>query len=238
MKVLSIILGILLTICGVVCLFNPGATFLATGYVFAIMLFVYGIGGIIAVIAKQIRPAFLWAAIPALIIGIVSLFLPSDASTIHVIMLYLLAFWFIIQGIISIYTSVRSRFFNHTWVLGLILGIIAIFLGIYTAVHPMVGVFALGILVGIFLIEAGINMIVMGSALGRFEDAVDNAKEFAAGAREAYNEYEAERNAAEAAVNSQPAEEAPSSEPAPAPAGAPDATVTADNSDAADNNVQ
>ncbi len=211
MKVLTIIFGVLMTIAGVICLFRPDVTFLQTGYIIAIMLLVYGIIGIIAVIARRVRPAFLWAAIPATIIGVVSLFFPSDEMNIHAVLVYLLAAWFILQGIISIYMSIRTRRINRAWVLGLIVGIISIFLGIYTAVHPIVGALTIGILVGIYMIEAGIDLILVGSLIGRLEAAAESAEEFVAGAREKVNEVRNEihnemHQAADASANEAPTE--------------------------------
>ena len=193
MKVVTFIFGILLTIAGIIFLFHPGEAFLSTGYVIAIMLFVYGVIGTINVITKRSRPAFLWASIPALIIGVVSMFLPGDAGTIHIILLFLVAFWFVMQGISSIYLAVRSRESNPVWVLTLIVGIISIFLGAYAAVHPLVGVFAIGILVGIFLIEAGIDLMVIGTTIGRVEAFVRGAEAFAE-----FNEAQADADASEA----------------------------------------
>ena len=45
MGILSIILGIILIIGGVCCMFTPFANFLASGYIIAMMAFVYGIFG-------------------------------------------------------------------------------------------------------------------------------------------------------------------------------------------------
>lgn len=214
MKALTIILGILLTICGVICLTSPGATFIETGYVVAIMLLVYGVVGIIAVIAKRAWPSFLWACIPAVIIGVFALFFPSDKVNIHIILVYLLAVWFVLQGISSIYMSVRYRFFNRGWFLGLIMGILSILVGVYTALHPTLGALTIGILVGIYMIEAGIDLIIVGATIGRVESAAQGAQEFVSQARdavnEAYNEAvsEAERQAQEAA-NASGASEAP-----------------------------
>ena len=119
---------------------------------------------------------------------------------IHVLMIYLLAVWFVLQGISSIYMSVRSRFFNSGWVLGLIVGIISIFLGIYTALHPTVGVLTIGILVGIYLIEAGIDLIIVGAMIGRIEAVAKGARAFVDEAKSAINEaYQAESNPAESA---------------------------------------
>lgn len=210
MKVLTIILGILLTICGVICLTSPGATFIETGYVVAIMLLVYGVVGIIAVIAKRAWPSFLWACIPAVIIGVFALFFPSDKVNIHIILVYLLAVWFVLQGISSIYMSVRYRFFNRGWFLGLIMGILSILVGVYTALHPTLGALTIGILVGIYMIEAGIDLIIVGATIGRVESAAQGAQEIVSQARDAVNEAyaEAERQAQEAA-NAPGASEAP-----------------------------
>jgi len=38
-------------------------------------------------------------------------------------MAYLFAAWFVVQGVVSIYVSIKSRHENKGWVLGLILGI-------------------------------------------------------------------------------------------------------------------
>lgn len=215
MKVLTFILGILLAILGVICLLNPGTAFLETGYLIAIMLFVYGVFGVISVIARRARPAFLWASIPALIIGIFSLFVPGDRMTIHVILIYLLAFWFIVQGISSMYLSVRSRAFNNMWVLGLIVGIISVFLGTYTALHPLLGVFTIGLLIGIFLIEAGIDLMVIGTTIGRVESFAKGAAAFVNEARNvAYEEAakEASEQAQEGAAQTAETETAESAE--------------------------
>lgn len=187
MKVLTIILGILLTICGVLCLFSPGETFLETGYIVAIMLLVYGIVGIIAVAARKLLPSFLWACIPAVILGVVALFLPGDKLFMHIILIYLLAAWFIVQGISSIYMSIRRRYFNRSWPLGLLIGILSVALGIYTALHPTVGGLAIGILVGIYLIEAGIDLIVVGATVGRVEDIAAGANAFVNEVRDEVN---------------------------------------------------
>lgn len=207
MKVLTIILGVLLTICGVICLTSPEATFIETGYVVAIMLLVYGIIGIIAVIARRIRPSFLWACIPAVIIGVLALFFPSDRMNIHIVLVYLLAVWFVFQGVSSIYMAVRYRFFNSGWVFGLIMGILSIIVGIYTALHPTLGALTIGILVGIYLIEAGIDLIVVGSWMGRVESVAKGAQAFVNEARDVINEAynEAYTNAANPA-DQQPAQ--------------------------------
>lgn len=192
MKVLTIIFGILLVIGGVICLFSPEATFIEAGYVVAIMLLIYGVIGIIGVIAKSVRPSFLWASIPAVIIGVISLFFPSDTMNIHIVLIYLLAVWFILQGASSLYLSIRYRFFNSGWVLGVIMGILSIIVGVYTALHPTLGALTIGILVGIYMIEAGIDLLVVGTWIGRVETVAKGAQAFVDEARAVLNEVYSE----------------------------------------------
>ena len=173
MKVLTIILGALLIIAGVICMFSPGETFLATGIIIGIMLFVYGIIGTIGVIAKRISTLMLFATIPALIIGIIALVRPGSTFVIDAFMIYLFAAWFVVQGIMNIVVSVRSRYFTRGWGWGLALGIISTILGIYCFIHPELSALAIGILVGLFLIEAGIDLIVLAATAGRIEGTIN-----------------------------------------------------------------
>ena len=173
MKVITIILGVILAIFGVACIFSPGQTFLATGYCLAILLLVYGIIGIINVIRKFSSPITLFASIPAVIIGGIALFRPGSAGAFDTLILYLFAAWFVVEGIVSIVVSIRSRIVNRGWVWGLIFGIIAVLVGCYSFAHPAVSAIAIGILVGIYLIEAGISMIVLAFTARNVEDAID-----------------------------------------------------------------
>jgi len=79
----------------------------------------------------------------------------------------LFAAWFIVQGIISIYVSVKVRQVSSGWVFGLILGIIATLMGIISLIHPLISVVAIGIMIGIYLLEAGLSMIVLATAVNQ-----------------------------------------------------------------------
>ena len=173
MKVLTTIFGILLAIFGVVCIFSPAETFIATGYVLAILLLVYGIIGIINVIRKLSSPLMLFASIPAVIIGAIALFRPGSNAAFDGLLLYLFSAWFVLHGIIDIIVAIKSHFFRRGWFWGLILGIIEIIVGGYSFAHPQVSAIAIGTLVGIYLIEAGISMIVLAFTARNIEDAID-----------------------------------------------------------------
>ena len=167
MLVLTVICGVILMMGGVVCLFNPGETFLAAGYVMTILLLIYGIIGIVRVIQKKSQPLELIPSILAVIIGIIAIFRPGTTLVIDGLMAILFAAWFIVQGIISIYVSIASRKIQKGWICGLIIGIISLLLGILSFVQPLVSAVAIGILIGIYLIEAGLNMIVLATAVSQ-----------------------------------------------------------------------
>ena len=165
MVVLSVIVGIILIMGGIACLFSPAATFLQTGYFIAILMLIYGIVGIVNVIKKREHPLTLIMHILAIIIGIFAIFRPMSTLVLDTILAYTVAAWFVIQGVVTIYLSITVRKAAKGWVWGLIMGIIGMLLGIYSFVHPTLSALMIGILIGIYLIEAGLNMIVLAVAV-------------------------------------------------------------------------
>ena len=173
MKILTVIFGAILVICGVVCMFSPAETFMATGYWLAILLLVYGIIGIINVIRKFSSPITLFASIPAVIIGAIALFRPGSAQQFDALILYLVAAWFVVRGIVDFVVAIRTRFFTGGWVWRLIFGILEVIVGAYSFAHPQVAAIAIGVLVGIYMIEVGISMIVIAATARNIENVAD-----------------------------------------------------------------
>ena len=165
MNILMIILGILMILCGGSCIFTPVLTFLQMGYFLAILLLVYGIAGIIRAIAsKEYGTGFAFSII-SVIAGIVIVCVPGLALMTDGLLLYMMAGWFILQGIVSLILSIKFKGAagGKKWIWGLVLGIIGILLGIYTMFHPMILAFTTGILIGVYFIESGISMIILSS---------------------------------------------------------------------------
>lgn len=170
MVVLSVIVGVLLMICGFSCMMSPGATFFETGYFIAILMLVYGIIGIINVIGKRVPAVELIIHIPALVIGIISMIKPGTTLLIDAMMIYFVASWFLIQGVISIYVSLKVKGIKKSWIWGLILGILGVILGIYSFFHPMVAALTIGFLIGFYFIEVGLDMIALAFVAGRAKE--------------------------------------------------------------------
>ncbi len=174
MTVLSVILGVLLVIGGFSCMFTPLATFLYTGYYITIMLLVYGIAGILRFIRKESGIPGLLVSILAVIAGVIAIVHPGQTLVFDGMVLYTIAVWLIIQGAVSLFVSIRVRKIKKGWYWGAIMGVLGIIAGIYSFAHPMVTAVTTGVLLGLFFVESGMNMIVMGLAIGKVKDALED----------------------------------------------------------------
>ena len=169
MAVLSIIVGAILTVGGIICFFTPFATFMAAGYIIGIMLFIYGIIALIRSIQKRAGvPAYITSAL-AIFVGFLAVFRPGGTLVIDILILVFIAIWFIVQGATSIYISIKRRKELPGWGFGLASGIFGLAAGVLSFIFPQVEMFAVGILMAIFLIEAGISLITVGSIYGDIE---------------------------------------------------------------------
>ncbi len=164
MNVLFIILGILMVCCGFSCIFTPVLTFFGAGYFLIILVTVYGVFGIInAIRYKRFGIGFVFSILSVLL-GIASIFEPKMFLLTSSFYLFVIAGWFVVMGIIDVYTSIaitRKAIPTGLWILQLILGIIAILIGIYSFFRPAALAIAEGLLVGIFFIETGLSMMFL-----------------------------------------------------------------------------
>ncbi len=163
MSVLAIIVGAILTAGGIFCFFTPFATFMAAGYIIGIMLFIFGIISLITSIQKRAGvPAYITSAL-AIFVGFLAVFRPGGTLVVDILILIFIAIWFLVQGATNIYISIRRRKEIPGWGFGLAIGIIGLAVGVLCFIFPQFEMFAVGILIGIFLIEAGLSLITVGS---------------------------------------------------------------------------
>ncbi len=189
MKILTAILGIILVVLGFLCMFTPLSTFLATGYLIFICMLVFGIVGIIRMIAtKIVRPLNLIVSILAIIFGIIAMVYPGSTLVFDGLVIYLMAIWFLVYGVFAIIQAIRARKVQKGWGWGIAAGIFGIITGILAIGHPIAAMVAAGIMIGFFFIETGWGLLAFGSfgydpdgyvatGNGKSADAGDNAAE-------------------------------------------------------------
>lgn len=145
-------------------MFTPVLTFMSTGYFLIILVTVYGVFGIInAIRFKRFGIGFVFSILSVLL-GIASFCVPNMFLLASGLMLYIVAGWFVVMGIVDIYTSIaitRKAIPTGLWILQLILGIIAVLIGIYSFFRPAALAITEGVLIGIFFIETGLSMMFL-----------------------------------------------------------------------------
>ena len=208
MIIACIILGILFIIFGIICMSSPIGTFMSTMTMLAAMLLTFGVFGIIRFFKRRALVPELIASILAVLIGFYYLFRPESAAAegLDRAVLFLTAAWFLFKGCVSVYYSIKSRFVNNRWILIFISGLLSIALGIYSFMSPAVAAASIGILVGMWYIDCGVDLIALGTTAGYIQGAVDATKEnILNAAQEIRNSAAAEMDALKART-SEPAE--------------------------------
>ena len=175
MTVISIILGVLLVIAGFSCMFTPLATFLSTGYYLTILLLVYGIVGIVRFFKKENGAPELLVSILAVLCGLFALARPGQSLIFDRMVLYLIATWLFLQGAVSILLSIQARKVRKGWYWGVIAGILGVIAGVFSLAHPVLTALTAGVLIGMYFVQTGFNMIVLGAAIGKIRDAAGKA---------------------------------------------------------------
>ena len=161
MTALSIIFGILMIICGASCMFTPLTTFWDVGYFIVILVAVYGVIGIVKAISEKRFGAGFVFSILSVIFGAAVLCFPGLLLLADGVLLYIVAAWFVLQGIISVFTAVTftKATGSKLWILQLIFGIIGILLGCYSFFHLRLLAVSLGFLLGFYFVQTGITML-------------------------------------------------------------------------------
>lgn len=166
MTVLLIIFGILMIAAGFACMFSPLMTFMNAGYFIVILVAVYGVIGIIkGIYEKRFGVPFVFSIL-SVVFGVTVQFFPRLMLLADGILIYITAAWFVLQGIVSVYTAVTltKKTGSKLWILQLIIGIIGILLGCYSFFHPMLVAFSVGFLIGFYFVETGFSLL-FGSAM-------------------------------------------------------------------------
>ena len=174
--ILFTVMGILTIIGGISMLATPLLTYLGVGPCIIMLFFINGIVGIVHGIFEKRFDKHFFLAILSLILGIIGVTVPGIAAMNNSILLYMAAGWFILHGVLTIINSIASRSEGGIKILNIVLGVLAIILGIYSIAHPAVMAVSLGILISFYFIESGINMILIGSGYSMALAAANAAK--------------------------------------------------------------
>jgi len=153
--------GVLAIIFGLIALLAPGIALLAFVYVFGVYALIDGImAAYIAIRERGSLSRWAWILFEGLlgiIAGIVAFIYPGLTA---LVLLYIVAIWAVVTGIMEIVTAIAIRGFTaREWALGLA-GILSILFGIVLFIFPGTGLLSILWLVGVYSIVFGILFIV------------------------------------------------------------------------------
>lgn len=176
-----IITALLLIVLGVVCIFNPGASFVSAAWLMGLVILVSGVSSLIFGLRAQ---AFLPNAGSTTLLAvfqiIVGLMLASNILVSEVALIVVFSMWVIFEGVSLSVLSIDYRKGGYDrWWLMLILGVCSIVLGFLALREPETTGAFLGVLIGLGILANGIIRIVAFFGLRRINKRLRDLKESA-----------------------------------------------------------
>lgn len=172
MKVFTIIWGILLAIGGFFSLLMPFATFRTVGWVIGIVLLISGFNLITDYfIHRKTKKVSKWDLLTGVLTIGVALFIFYGyfaRTVLDTVVVVIFAIWILGSGIFRIASGLNlKRSGNKSWVWIMILGIVTLLMGVYGIFNPYIFKFAIGWMIGLFILMQGINMVGLGIVMNR-----------------------------------------------------------------------
>lgn len=155
--------GVLSVLAGVVAIVWPGTTLVVIAIVFALQLLVSAVYQFVLVFAIPHEAGWLRAlvALIAIVSLVVSVYLLGHVGLTLLLLAILLGAYWIAQGAIELFLAMgHPEIRNRAWVV--VSGVLSVVAGIIVAVFPGISLFALTIVLGIWLIFFGAILIARG----------------------------------------------------------------------------
>ncbi|MDO4745052.1 MAG: DUF308 domain-containing protein [Bacillota bacterium] len=168
MRILTIISGILMILTGAFCFMNPGQTFLVLAFIIGLVMV---LNGVIHALAYLIGRGLHnkgdnngWILTDALITLILGILILCNQLVVDAAIPMVFGIWVVVSGILRIEASThinkdkKRTNFRTT----LITGILTVIIGVFGFINPMIGWLSTALLLGIFMVMQGINVLELG----------------------------------------------------------------------------
>lgn len=163
---MMVIMGVLLIIGGISLAATPLITFISAGYYVVFLFFAWGIYGIFEGVSKKRYNKNFYFAILSLVLGIIGLVYPGAVAMSNYVIIYMAAAWFFVRGIMTILDTLESKkqgAETGAVVLGICMGVLEIIVAVYSVIYPATLAVSIGMLIGFYFVESGVELIVTGS---------------------------------------------------------------------------
>ncbi|MBQ9001144.1 MAG: DUF308 domain-containing protein [Eggerthellaceae bacterium] len=171
MKVITIILGGLLVVGGIYCVFSPVATYSAISWLIGLSMVVEGVGGIITWSdRRKLGLANGWTLAGAIISILLGVFLLGSflmRFAVDMFIAYLIAIWLVVAGVTRIVAAIAVRNSEGAagakgWIGQVVLGVLIVILGILCIFNPLSIWAGVGLMLGLSIVLVGIGTIMVG----------------------------------------------------------------------------
>jgi uncharacterized membrane protein HdeD (DUF308 family) len=168
--------GVVAVIFGLLALIWPGQTLLALVLVFGAYTLVDGIFAVVAGIAFRRYFERWWAVLleglVGIVIGLLTFFWPNITA---LVLLYLIAAWALITGILEIVAAIQfRRVITGEWAM-ILSGLLSILFGILLFVFPGAGAVSVIWVIGVYAIVFGISEIIFAFRLRSLRRELETA---------------------------------------------------------------
>jgi uncharacterized membrane protein HdeD (DUF308 family) len=160
--------GLFAILFGVLAFMLPGVTLRVLVLFFGAFALVDGIWAVVHGISQKWLSLFLEGLI-GIAVGVFTFFWPGIAA---LVLLYIIAAWAVITGVLEIGTAIRLRkAIKGEWLMALS-GIISIIFGGFVAVYPRSGALAIIMIIGIYAIVFGILFMILAFRFRRHTNQI------------------------------------------------------------------
>ena len=168
MRILTIISGILMVLTGAFCLMNPGQTFLSLAFVVGLIMV---LNGLIHALAYFIGRGLHnrgdnngWILTDALLTLLLGILILCNQLVADTAIPLVFGMWMLVAGILRIEarTHIDKERKRSNFRTTMITGILTVLVGLFGFINPLVQWMTTAVLLGIFLVMQGVNVIELG----------------------------------------------------------------------------
>ncbi len=171
MRPFYVIMGILSFLVGILCMVNPFEGMAVLGILIAVFLLLVGFffimmfvmvreNRVLSMDKPAIGVAGLLLGIALIVIAVLSIALPNLGDMLELVILVVVAFWMIINGIVSIFSGMnRRRQDQRGSTLLVVLGVILTVVGIYGLLHMVIFREWMIFVTGVLLLVFGVDLL-------------------------------------------------------------------------------
>ena len=169
-RILWIIAGALLVVCGVICLIRPSVALVTIGLYLGLTMLVSGIINIVIFVKGHDHMyGSGWFLVEGILAVVFAFFVLFNQSFTMLTLPFIFGMWLLFSGISKVVNSFDLKAFGVPgWGWFLALGILFTIVGAISFMNPVAGALTLGSLIGVILILQGFGSILRALFSGRF----------------------------------------------------------------------